>query len=488
MTGGITFWNRTGINTGGWILWEPVPLDSIRGSFTAEPLSKVDAFLEQAVIPVNFTVTGVGAEDFQMRVRDPLVNKFPGDWETVVNPPMTDVTMVFNNVGNTALRRYMRGGAASVDPAFTLPAGYDSPTVLDYYINNKEGDNPGARPANGGDLQSIWLPRIDIRYPKQSRFPSVGALNCVRTGMIPDDLDAQLKDQKGVPWRCLNFSASTSGSQTVHSVKYPDWAMLDLFTVPYLPQRPYRPDLGEPATPLRKLTWGGATEGKLNINNPEVPYPFAEDAAINPAPPKRTAPLEALFYGIKTSGGTATDAYTPQGDAILTKVDHVALRKAVQDYLSDGKHRFLLPGQLADIPAVDAVTYRGVDSKVQSRNDLLRQVVGATTTQSNVFSIWVVSQSIKKKAGNMNPAVFEDGDIVLGETRRRYIVERHLEYGKDGVPGNYGTGGATPAKSGPGADLILGTLDDVISADYHPMMTWPLPYRWRIVSVENTPM
>ncbi|HSI85622.1 MAG TPA: hypothetical protein VK970_17705 [Candidatus Methylacidiphilales bacterium] len=486
--GGVTFWNRTGINMGGWVLWEPVPLDSIRGPFTGEAMAKVESFLEQAVIPVKFSVGGVGAVDFQMRVKDPLVNKFPGDWEQVTDPPMTDVTMVFNNVGNSGLRNYKRGGYASVDPSFTLPAGYNTSSSLDYFINDKEGDNPGSRPDKGGDLLSIWLPRLDIRYPKQSRFPSVGAFNYIRTGMIPDDLDVQLKDQKGTPWRCLNFSASTSESQAVHGVKYPDWAMLDLFTVPYLPQKPYRGDKSEPATPLRKLTWGGATEGKLNINNPEIPYPFGENPAINTAPPKRTAPLEALFYGIKTSGGTAVTAYTPTGDALLTKVDHVALREAVQDYLTDSNKRFLLPGQLADIPEIDAVTYRGVDVKAQSRNDLIRQVVGATTTQSNVFSIWVVAQSIKKKTGNLNPAIFEEGDTILGETRRRYIVERHLEYGKDGVPGNYGTTGATPATRGPGVDLIVGTLDDLISADYHPRMTYPLPYRWRIVSVENNPM
>jgi hypothetical protein len=221
---------------------------------------------------------------------------------------------------------------------------------------------------------------------------------------------------------------------------------------------------------------------------PRTPYPFGENAAANPAPPVRTAPLDALFYGIRTAGGSLSEAYDAAGKPVYTTVDHVALRDAVQDFLANSNNRFLLPGQLADIPAVNAKTYTGVDPQARSRNDLLRQVVGATTTQSNVYSVWVVAQTIRKHPGNTNPAVFEDGDTVLGETRRRYIVERHMEYGKDGVPGNAGTTGANPATRGPGVDLLVGTGDDLISADYHPMMTYPLPYRWRIVAVENNPL
>jgi len=46
----------------------------------------------------------------------------------------------------------------------------------------------------------------------------------------------------------------------------------------------------------------------------------------------------------------------------------------------------------------------------------------------------------------------------------------------------------------PGTDGVAGTEDDILAGDltlatpvngYHPKMTYPLPYRWRILSVED---
>lgn len=497
--GGLSLWNRTGTGSGGWNMWEPVPLEGIRGPLTGESVtsSANKARLQEAVIPINFNVilsgpNGSGAEYFNARVADPLVNKFPGDWIREVDP--ANLSMVLNSVGNTDTWRYRRTGSVGLDPGFEVPVGTTTPAVQGAYLRTFNGDNPEFRPVGGGDPLSLWLPRVDIRYPKGSRFPSVGALNYIRTGMIPDDLGAPLSQQRGTPWRSINFSAATSLSQTVHGVNYPDWVMLDLFTVPFLPQRPYassdfqsapsgygmpRPaGLTSTASLPRKLTAEGASAGKINLNNPRIPHPFNQ-YATQWTPPERTAPLEALFYGIKTAGGPAGNAFTSAGDPIYQSVDHAALRGAVQQYLENDANRFLLPGQLADLPAVNAHTYSGVAANVQSRNDLVRQVVGATTTQSNVFSIWVVSQSIHKISRNTGTAAdcgsYQPGDIITGEVRRHYVVERLIEVGRDGVPGN---------ARAVGADGILGTADDVLDSDYHPIMPQTLPYRWRILSME----
>ncbi|MBE2204722.1 MAG: hypothetical protein IAE94_10325 [Chthoniobacterales bacterium] len=486
--GGLSVWNRTGSAFGGWNQWEPVPLDGLRGPFTGESPSLVASQLRQTVIPVAFAFSldapnGAGAEHYILQVADPLVNKFPGDWQV-----QSTLTMMLNSDGNSYSWIYQRGGSAAVDSAsFPPPSDIAASNLKFIQLQNSDGDNLHFRPSGGGDPLSIWLPRQDIRYPKQSRFPSVGALNFVRTGMIPDNLSASLGNQTGTPWRSINFSAASASSQSVHGSAYPDWAMLDLFTVPYLPQKPYAtgnfsnpplpPALTFTETPFRKLTYGGATEGRININNPRVPYPFDQDPSVNPAPPVRTAPLEALFYGIRPS------RYQDDAPEIAaaSKVDHAALAKAVTDYLNstDGsgrKKRFLLPGQLADLPEIDAYTYDGVAANARSRNDLLKQVVGATCTQSNVFSIWVVAQSLKKSPKGTDPSRFEPGDVILGETRRRYLVERHLEFGADGVPGN---------AVNPGSDGFVGTEDDPINTTYHPKLPFPLPYRWRIVAVET---
>jgi len=434
--------------------WEAVPLDGLRGdyssnygeTYTEEDPKSILAELQQQVIPVppNFSIAigkfGQGAivTDWHAYVVDPLVNKFPGDWIVAADD-----------------------NARTMDIASGVNAKrYDAAT----------GANPGFKGADGGDPLSLWMPRIDNTYPKQSRFPSVGALNYIRTGVVPDDLTGAPATLKGTPWRSLALTPASDAGQMTAKGRYPDWAMLDLFTVPFLPQLAYVD--GFAATPKRKLTYGGATEGKLNINNPGIPYPFSKPVAgVSQSPPPRTAPLEALFRNLRLS--TTYTGASP----VYTTIDATgaaAFRQAVQAYVADGP--LALPGQLAEVPGMNDYTYAGVPEKARSRNDLIRQVVGATTTQSNVFSIWVVAQTVRKKTTNTGYGAFESGDAVTGETRRRYVVERFIDLGKDGVPGN--------AKN-PGPDNIIGTEDDPIDPIYHPAMTFPLPYRWRIVSVEE---
>lgn len=458
LQGGATVWGRDASGTCGW---ETVPLDSYRTvAMTGEDPKTIVSKLQEAVIPVppNFRVELDTYDNiWHARVADPLVNKFPGDWMVTANPPDSEMTLTAQTI--PAKRTW---GSASNNPEFL--------------------------PTKGGDPLSVWLPRQDITYPKQSRFPSIGALNYLRTGIIPDDLSAPLPQQKGTPWRTINLSASSSLSQTTTagstSVSYPDWAMLDLFTVPFTPQKPFL--IGETATPRRVLTYGGATEGKLNINNPRKPHPFDQFiAGVAQTPPERTAPLDALFLGIQTST-TYSEGGSHGYIANYVTIDQsqaANLRDAVQRYLANNGP-FLLAGQLAEVPEINAYTYAGVVEKSRSRNDLMREVVGATTTQSNVFSIWVVTQTIKKKSGNPNPGLFEPGDVVTGETRRRYLVERFIETGLDGVPGN--TTALTPSTIAPFNDGVPGTADDPVSPQYHPAFaSYPLPYRWRILSVSN---
>lgn len=457
LKGGVSLWGRNG---SGAYSWESVPLDSARNSaLSGQTPKSIIPLLQDAVIPVpkNFVIP-VGSLDniWHARVADPLVNKFPADWIVTANPPPPNL----NDPNSIVSLKYAR-----------IPAAI--------YLN---GDNREMRPSGGGDPISIWFPRQDYNYPKQSRFPSIGALNFIRTGVIPDDLTVDLPEQKGIPWRTINLAATTSPGQSItvnsQTATYPDWAMLDLFTVPFTPQRPYvTTNAPDPLPPIRTLTSGGSTEGKLNINNPRIPHPFELNVSnVSQNPPERTAPLDALFSGIRTSlsYSGSNPIYTT-----ISQAQAADLRTAIQKYLEDNGP-FLLPGQLAEVPEINAYTYTEVNPQSQSRNDLMREVVGATTTQSNVFSIWVVTQTIQKKRGSLNPGVFEPGDLIVGETRRRYVVERFIETGRDGVPGN-------ALKPAADKDKVIGTADDPVDSNYHPAFpSYPLPYRWRIVSVTNS--
>ncbi|GAT35197.1 hypothetical protein TSACC_3261 [Terrimicrobium sacchariphilum] len=452
VSGGIVLWTQAGgagaINGN----WDVAPLDSLRGDYrttsgepsyiyTSEPPMSIRTELKEAVIPVpaGFSIPLPAIEHvWHGYVKDPLVNKFPGDW--IVSDTDADATL--KTSGATA-------------------------------YSYQDGANPGFLASQGGDPLSVWMPRLDVNYPKQSRFPSIGALNYVRTGVAPDDVTVPLPQQKGTPWRSLSLTPASAPGQATLKGRYPDWAMLDLFTVPFLPQLPFR--VGEAAPPKRRLTSGGATEGKININNPAVPYPFSQTMSQVERDqfPKRTAPMEALFYKVRVNQGyDAADVpvYATLGDSEVS-----TLVSAIQNRVMAGGP-FVLPGQMADVSEVDTYTYKGVAEEAQSRNDLLKQVIGAATTQSNVFSIWVVARSVKKKAANTRFGEFEAGDMVTAEVRRRYVVERFIDLGADGVPGN---------ANNPGTDGVVGTEDDPVDPKYHPAMKPPFPYLWRIVSMEE---
>ncbi|MEO7934189.1 MAG: hypothetical protein ABIT76_13630 [Chthoniobacterales bacterium] len=453
--GGFALWSHNE-SSGTWRQIDFAPLESLRGpTYTAESATLISASILGAVLPVDFSVTSPGIGGYLLRVRDPLVNKNPGDWEAVPNPSSSEITML----ANVTTSSYDRRGTGAVDANFP-PGSIAAPQSFD-------GDNPGYKPSAGGDPLSLWLPRQDIQMPKLARFPSVGALNSVRTGILPDSGNA------GTPWRSLSFTPTSGSGQATALGRYPDWAMLDLFTVPFLPQRPAV--AGSGALPqIRMLTGGGSTEGRININNPRVPYPFGESVpGVSQTPPQRTAPLEALFFGIK-----ASTQYDTSGESIQKTVNEKALAAGVQNYLASNGS-MMIAGEISNIPEIAAYTYAGVDTNARSRNDVVRQIVGGLTTQSNVFSVWVVAQTIRKSPKNSDYGHFQAADSVTGEIRRRYVIERYIETGKDGVPGN---------SVNPGPDGIVNTEDDPIDADYHPAMTYPLPYRWRIVQVEDVPL
>jgi hypothetical protein len=56
------------------------------------------------------------------------------------------------------------------------------------------------------------------------------------------------------------------------------------------------------------------------------------------------------------------------------------------------------------------------------------------------------------------------------------LIERRLDFGADGIAGN---------SQNPGADGVVGTPDDPVDSVYHPAMTYPLPYKYRVISARE---
>ena len=78
-----------------------------------------------------------------------------------------------------------------------------------------------------------------------------------------------------------------------------------------------------------------------------------------------------------------------------------------------------------------------------------------------MFAVWVVGQSIRKSTTS-DPTLYEpdQGDQVLAQTRLRFLVERRLDPGVDGIYGN-------SAPNGAGIDGAIGTPDDLVNATHH---------------------
>lgn len=424
--GGLTVWARSasGSPAEGYNL-DPVPLDSIRGpAYTGEDYASIRSELLEAVIPMpaGLSVPVPGQVTVHFQVADPLVNSMPGDWIVTVNPSVSQVTM-------------------------QIPA---NDTAMHYM----DGENSLAKAASGGDPKAHWLPTQSANIPKNQRLPSIGALQYIRTGMMPDKAQESrpLSQQQGAPYRMLNFSPSSSASQqTEGGGKYPDWAMLDLFSVPAALQ-----PLGGSRI---DLTAGGATAGRLNPNSPQLPSGTVP----------RTTPLEALFDHQRVYQSVSD---TPSADV----VDEVALATAVKGYIDGLGRPLMMAGEICNVPEVADYVYQGVGSTSRSRNDLVRQIVGNLTTRSNTFTIWAVGQTVRKKIGNVQYGRFETGDAITGEARYQVLVERYLDLGTDGVAGN---------SVNPGPDGIVGTPDDPVDAQYHPPMTYPLPYKYRVVQIRQ---
>jgi hypothetical protein len=411
--------------------------------------------VRDSVIPVNANVViASGAQFVTATVEDPLVNKFPGDWNVVVE-----------------------GTSSS-----TI-----SPTLNKYYDNDSSSGNFRGRLT---DPDSYWMPQADAglctsiadvavqtQIPRSARMPSIGYLQYVRTGIIPDDETVAYVDQKGTPFRLLNYAPSTDSSaqRTTNSASdpYPDWALLDLFYIPATLASfgsTYNPATATPSTNaavtnlLYYGTYGGATAGKINPNGAVIYTTNADVAQTNVS---RRLPLESVLSGVRinqTITGVSTNATFTNGSA----VDASTIAQAIENYVRTNAP-LRMPAEICNVPEI---ADRHATNN-PTRNDLVRQVVGALTTQGNVFSVWTVGQAVNKKPANTQYDEFQAGDNVLAEVRLRFIVERYLDPGSDNVYGN---------SANAGADGIVGTYDDPVDPGSHPFQP---RYLYRVLASEE---
>ncbi len=249
----------------------------------------------------------------------------------------------------------------------------------------------------GGSIAGVGAVDRPDEYNTRSRVASKGYFSFIRTGMQTVDDDGI----RGVKYRFMNL-----GPAAKQTANPPDHAMLELFGPTYpMAHNQWRVEYTLPdefSTP----SFMQSTAGQVNVNTRIYPRNAWFEA------PERRKPLEAVFKHLRS-------------DAEIAR-----FVSGISDLQTDTQF-FRYPGEIAN-----ASGYESSGDQPFKDEELLRNMAGCLTTQSNTFGVWGVAQTVKKSARNEKYDRYERGDSVLGEKRFFAVVERYVWPGKDGVPGN----------------------------------------------------
>lgn len=236
--------------------------------------------------------------------------------------------------------------------------------------------------------QRMPFPRGHPRNPAGAVY-SAGELGFVHTGLE----GSSTAPTGSVPWRTIRLQPTPGQDNTV----VPDWAFMDLFTVPgALVQAPT--EALEAFYSPHQIGIGG----RINLNSRIHPF---EDAI------PRLEPLAAVFLNAShdvRNPSLRLDA--AQAEAIAANIqNHTLSTRGGTSYGMDGVYES--PGSIVEIAGV-------ADQIGEAGEELIRQVSNLLTTRGSVFSVYAVGQSIRRTPS---------GEItVMGERRFHTMIERYI--------------------------------------------------------------
>ncbi len=287
----------------------------------------------------------------------------------------------------------------------------------------------------------------DVGAPTQ-RTPNALVPSPVIFGSLPAGINPS-SPASSTPWRTLLFcpypAANTGASPyAIHpgAASPPDYLLLDHFLMPVI--EPYA------------ISTGMATRGKINLNDQIAPFSYLH----------RSTALRALLDSLRIPAISATSAgvYKMPGagltNSIWNPVDENATVAQIDDRLTNGSaDAYLSESEICGVPLVPLVpnltpslnggTVAATQANLASfwnptnsanvsgalTGDNLRelpyaQLYGRLTTRSNSYTVHVWVQVLKKSPDDPDPNVWEEGtDLVLGEWRGEYEIERYLDPG-----------------------------------------------------------
>lgn len=251
----------------------------------------------------------------------------------------------------------------------------------------------GATPATSGPQQdtdasgqitdfSFQLPAPKGMQENDGYVKSLAELGLIHTGI---NMAAA-----GVPWRSLRLQPNRYVSATE---AVPDWALLDLFSLP----QPPAVGINRLLNPDRK-----SLGGTVNVNTRIAPDNLTSE--------KRLAAVKGLFKD------TRRDKTTRNNSSQLIEVASSVEDRIVSDASIQGKvygHQqvFDLPGEILEI--------KGVADRGESSEETARDMLNQVSTRSNVFSIYSIGQALKQ---TRNAEL-----VVTGEQRLQTTIERRYE-------------------------------------------------------------
>lgn len=265
------------------------------------------------------------------------------------------------------------------------------------------------------------------------RLPNALVPSPVVFGSLPAGINPS-SPASSEPWRTLLFCPYPAGDSTHPGfTSPPDYLILDNFWMPVV--EPY------PVSGCME------TAGKINLNDQIAPFTWLH----------RNTALHALLADLRIPAIPASMAnkYKSSGSAIASiwkTVDENATISQIEDRFSNGSaDAYLSESEICSVPLVPVLQpkldtssvsavktaldafWNGSSGAGRLTGDNLRelpyaQLYSRLTTRSNSFTVHVRAQVLQKLATDTRPDVWTEGsDLVLGEWRGSYEIERYLD-------------------------------------------------------------
>ncbi|XHR30982.1 MAG: hypothetical protein ACFUZC_10535 [Chthoniobacteraceae bacterium] len=303
------------------------------------PSMRVDIVPLLTANNINVLVDGPSVE-----VNDPRINKHYKDWKDCPNG---------SNTFGAKNARYLNAETGSVSP-------------------QQDTDASG----NLSDSSLYMPPPKGSSDNEKGVVTSIGELGYIHTG-------AQSALVAGTPWRTIRLQPNNDPSGTV-----PDWALMDLFTVPVTG-----------SSDLKAISQPNGTSygGRVNVNSHVLPFDI-----------QRVLPLAAVFQDCAYDSQTTATLSSGSAQSIAQNIYNRVT--ATGGKLYNFSNGYYSPGEIVEIS--------GIADKGEQSEELVRQVSNLMTTRGNVFTVNAIGETLKQ--------TLHGSLVVTGQRRLQSMVERYV--------------------------------------------------------------